>query len=133
MIKVLSCCIYPDYDIHILKKLKLWIIIVFCNLRTLSIRLHQISILYTKLSNDWKTMDCYSCLLILCYTQQSDLSLEKYQDRLLGSVPIERGLLVSIINSLSPTPFHLCRFKIYNEERQKMIRIERSFPKRERN
>jgi len=64
---------------------------------------------------------------------QSKILQREYQDWLLDSVPIERGLLVSIISSLSPTPFHLCRFKIYNEKGQKMVRIERSFPKRERN
>ena len=55
----------------------------------------------------------------------------RYQDRLLGSIPIERGLLVSTISSLSPIPFHLYRFKIYNEEGQKMIKLERSFSKGE--
>ena len=76
-------------------------------------------------------MSVFFLLLVFCISQILLVVFQSYQNRLLDSVPIERGLLVSIISSLSPTSFHLCRFKIYNEEGQKMVRIERSFPKGE--
>ena len=47
--------------------------------------------------------------------------------------PNRKGTLDFDNSSLSPTPFHLYRFKLYNEEGQKMIKLERSFPKGEQN
>jgi len=47
--------------------------------------------------------------------------------------PNRKGALGFNNSSLSPTPFYLYRFKLYNEEGQKMIKLGRSFPKGERN
>ena len=69
---------------------------------------------------------------LICKRWMMELS-----DQISGSAPRfcpnRKGTLGFNNSSLSPTPFHLYRFKLYNEEGQKMIKLGRSFPKGEQN